>query len=408
MIASYQQELRKFATLLVFALPAMALTVKSGLGIVQLFMLLSLAFPQVRACYVPHFRTIAYIVVGFVGYFLISLFRMQFFGQSLNTLDGPSRLLFGLSCIGFVVGFKPSHRWFCWGLCVGAIGAGALALVQRLVFGIDRVDGFTHHPISFGDLSLATGLLALCTLSEFRGTRWIALPWLALMAGMLGSIFSGSRGGWLALPLVVWPLLIYGRALYGKAILWSLGFFLGLTVLAYIVPATGVAFRLAEAVSNVQGYMQSGDATTSVGIRLELWKASWLMFSEHPLMGVGRDQFENALQQLAAQGQLQMSPALNYSSSHNDMLHFLATGGLLDFSCLLLMYGAPAMFFVKILQQPSHPHQISALMGLVLVLSFIAFSLTDAMFWLMMPKVYYVMMTSVLIGFCLTAQELHD
>jgi O-antigen ligase len=371
-------------------------------------MLLSLALPQIRACYVRHFRTIAYILVGFVGYFLISLFRMQIFGQELKTLDGPSRLLFGLSCIGFVIYFKPSKRWFCWGLCLGAIGAGVLALVQRLVFGIDRVAGFTHHPISFGDLALAMGLMALCTLSVFRGTRWIALPWLALMAGMLASILSGSRGGWLALPIVAWPLLHYGRALYGKAIVWSFGFCLGLMVLAYVVPATGVAFRLAEAMSDVQGYIQNNDATTSVGIRLELWKASWLMFSEHPLIGVGRDQFDNALQQLAAQGALQISPALSYSSSHNDMLHFLATGGLLDFSCLLLMYGAPAMFFVRILQQPPDSRQISALMGLVLVLCFIAFSLTDVMFWLMMPKVFYVMMTSVLIGFCLTAQELHD
>lgn len=405
MIASYQRNLNKFAALLVFALPAMALSVKFGLGVVQLFMLLSLALPQVRAWYVQHFRTIAVIVVGFVGYFLVSLLRMQIFGQGFNTLDGPSRLLFGLSCIGFVAFFKPSQRWFCWGLCVGAIGAGILALVQRFVFHIDRVEGFTHHPISFGDLALAMGLMALCTLTEFRGTRWISLPWLAISAGILASLLSGSRGGWLALPVVAWPLLHYGRALHGKTMIWRLGFCLGFMVLVYAVPVTGVALRVAEAVSDVQGYIDFNDATTPVGIRLELWKASWLMFSEHPLIGVGRDQFDHALGQLAAQGRLQASPALNYSSSHNDTLHFLATGGILDFSCLLLMYGGPCLFFVKILRQKNDPRHMCALMGLVLVLCFIAFGLTDVMFWLMIPKVFYVMMTSVLIGFCLVTQE---
>jgi O-antigen ligase len=408
MIASYQWKPSQLAALIVFSLPAFALTAKFGLGLVQVCILLSLVLPQVRASYVRHFRTIALIVVGFVGYFLISLWRMQFFDQKLNTLDGPSRLLFGLSCIGFVAALKPARRWFCWGLCVGALGAGVIALVQRLVLDMDRAEGFTHHAITFGDLALAMGLMALCTLAEFRASRWAALPWLALMAGMLAAILSGSRGAWLALPLVAWPLWRYGRAIYGKAIIWAMWLCLAIVLLAYALPATGLASRLAEAVSNVQGYFSHNDATTSVGIRLELWKASWLMFSEHPLMGVGRDQFQNALHQLVAQGKLQTSPALNYSSSHNDMLHFLATGGLLDFGCLLLMYGGPYLFFVRILQQPANPHHITALMGLVLVLCFIAFSLTDVMFWLMIPKVFYVMMTSVLIGFCLTAQERHD
>lgn len=405
---------RDLPTWLLFALPATALITSFGLGLVQLWILLSLFSPAMRHWYARHFRTIALVISGFVAYFLVSAARLLIFEQGLRTLDGPSRLLFGLSCIGFVACWRPSLRHFYWGLCLGAIGAGILALLQRFVLHIDRVPGFTHHPITFGDLSLALGLLAMCTVTQFRGTRFAAMPWLGLLAGMLASVLSGSRGGWLALPLVLWPLLRYGRALYGKLLWQALLLCVGLVLLAYFVPATGVAGRVAEAVSDVRGYLDHQDATTSVGIRLELWKASWLMFTSHPWFGVGRDQFDVALHLLASQGMLQNSPALTYSSSHNDVLHFLATGGLLDFACLLLMYGGPLAFFVRVLRHSEaagpvpDAAQTPALMGLVLVMCFIAFGLTDVMFWLMMPKVFYVMMISVLTGYCMAAKELHD
>jgi O-antigen ligase len=402
------QGLPGFAACLLLLLPALALTTRFGMGLVQLCLLFSLLLPPVRAVYVRHFRILAPVLLAFTAYFLVSLWRFFAYQQNLLTLDGPSRLLFGLSCIGFVVCYKPPPRWFCLGLCLGAIGAAVIALVQRFGLGMERVDGFTHHPITFGDLALAQGLLALCTLSELRHTRWAALPWLALVSGLLVSVLSVSRGGWLALPLVAGPLWYYGRALYGRLIPLALATCLALAALAYAVPASGVAQRVQDAVSDVEGYWQHQDATTSVGIRLELWKASWLMFREHPWLGVGRSGFDDALQQLEQQGKLQNSPALTYSSSHNDSLHFLATGGLLDFSCLLLMYGAPLLFFVRVLQQPGPSRSAPALMGLVLVLCFLAFGLTDVMFWLMTPKMFYIMFTSVLIGLCLAQKENHD
>ena len=413
----------RFATLVMFLLPVMALTTSFGLVFTQLAILLGLTLASVRAAYVRHFRTIAAIVLAFAGYFLVSLWRYLAYKQGISTLDGPSRLLFGLSCIGFVVALRPSWRLFCLGLCIGVIGAGLLALVQRLVVGMERVDGYTHHPITFGDLALAMGLLAWCGRAELRPTRWAALPWLALAAGMLASILSASRGGWLALPLVLWPLLRYGfqgepgaQAHQGgqanqaraKTSLRALLAVLLALILAYFLPFTGVARRIGEAVSDVQAYLSHNDATTSVGIRLELWKASWRMFLDHPFLGVGRKGFDAALQQLAQQGFLQQSPALTYSSSHNDVLHFLATGGLLDFSCLLMMYAAPLLFFIRILRQAPSSAQNPALMGLVLVLCFIGFGLTDVMFWLMMPKVFYIMMISTLVGFCLVEKEMHD
>lgn len=394
---------RAAAGIVMFALPALALTTTFGMMLVQLLVLLSTAWlwrKGLSAFYAANASAIRLVFIAFVGYFLVSLARLLVFHQDLHMLDGPSRMMFALSCIGFVGFLRPPIRWFWLGLCIGTIGASAIGVWQWLALGMDRVEGFTHHPITFGDLSVAMGVMSLCAWSEFRNSRLAFLPVVAMLCGVLASIVSGSRGAWLGLLLVLLPLLRYGTAVHGKRLAYGVGAALAFSAVAYAVPATEIARRVNDAVSEVQRYTATRDATTHIGVRLDLWRASLMMIAEHPLIGVGRDEFHPALLELARQGRVQQSPALLYSSSHNDVLNTLATGGLVDFSFLMLMYGAPLTFFWKTLHSGA-ANSAPALAGLLLVICFIGFGLTDVMFWLMIPKSFYAMMVCALTGFCL-------
>ncbi|WP_181259213.1 O-antigen ligase family protein [Pseudoduganella armeniaca] len=389
-----------------FLLPALVLTTPDSMTVIQAIMLvavLAAGRAQWSAFWRLHARAVRWIGFGFGGYFLVSLLRLVVFDQPLRTLDGPFRLLLALSCIAFVCLYRPRQRWFWLGMCVGALGAGVVALVEWITTGVDRVEGFTHHAITFGDLAVAMGVMALCSLSEWRGGRWGWLPVAALVSGLAASVLSGSRGGWVGLLLVVPPLLHYGSAVHGRRIVYATLAVLALCVVAYFVPATSIERRTMDAVHEVQRWFAADDATTHVGVRLELWKGSWMMISEHPWLGVGRDNFFTALNALHAEGRLQGSPALEYSSSHNDLIHTLATGGVLDFSLLLVMYLAPLLFFLRVLAQPGSEARTAALAGMSLVVCYFGFGQTEVMFWLMMPKIFYGMMVCVLAGLCLTA-----
>jgi len=396
------------ASLLIFALPALALSTRYGSG-AMLALMLVLFFCFIKRGslqpYQEYWPTVGPVVLAITGYFLLSLARMVVDKQGLNTLDGPSRLLLGLSAIGTVYYLRPRARWFWLGLCIGTIAAAAIAIWQTAFQGLERAVGFTHHAITFGDLALAMGLMSLCGLSEFRNSRLAALPVIGLLCGLVASILSASRGGWLALLLVLIPLMRYGHDIHGKRLLVACGVALGLFAVALAIPATGVADRIMVAVHEVQRYYSANDATTSVGIRLELWKASWMMFSEHPWLGVGREAFPTALNAMAAAGRLQESPALIYSSAHNDILHTLATGGLVDFALLVAMYATPLLMFARLLNAPERGQRPLALAGMIVVLSFIGFGLTDVMFWLMAPKIFYIAMIGAIAALCLRAQE---
>ena len=387
-------------------LPATALT-SFGLHLTLLLVLLSLGLLVRRGLkdfHRTHARELRFIALGFGGYFLVSLLRMLWYGHPVSVMDGPSRLLFALACIAFVGILRPNIRLFWIGLCVGSIGAALIGGWQFLVLGEERVQGFTHHAITFGDLAVAMGVMSFCALSAFRGTRLAWLPPLALLCGVLAAVFSGSRGAWLGLLLVLWPMLKYGSRMHGKAMRYVVGLVLLACAAGYLLPQAGIARRVADAVSDIERYYSVHDASTNVGIRLELWKASGMMIADHPLLGVGRDEFRPALLALEREGRLQKTMALEFSSAHNDVLNTLATGGLVDLVFLLLMYGAPLVFFSRMLHRGPPAAAAPALAGMLLVICFIAFGLTDAMFWLMMTKVFYATMACVLAGFCLAAQ----
>jgi ADP-heptose:LPS heptosyltransferase/O-antigen ligase len=399
---------RVLANVVAFSLPALVLTSANGMSVMQLPILLALVVlgrQGMFAFYAAHRRALWPIGLGFGGYFLVSLLRFLVFGDGLHALDGPSRMLFALSCIGFVGYLRPRIRWFWFGLCFGAIGAAVVAINESIVSGTERVAGFTHHPISFGDLAVAMGVLALCSQSEFRRGRWAPLPIIALLCGLVATVLSGSRGAWLGLLLSAVPMFSYGARVHGRRFAYAFALALALGAVAYFVPVSGIERRLGDAVVELRRYGADGAGTSSIGIRLELWKASLMMIAEHPWLGVGRDGFAAALHALVDQGRMRPSLALLYSSSHNDVLHVLATGGLLDLVFLLLMYVAPLRFFMGALKGE---RQGPALAGIALVVAFIGFGLTDVMFWLMIPKVFYAMMVCTLIGFCLIGDDAPD
>ena len=393
-----------WAPCLTFLLPFLSLTVKDGVHIAQAALVLAALRLRHRGwagVYVDHARALRWVLAGFGGYFLVSLARLLVWHQSPHTLDGPLRLLLALGGIGVIACLKPDVRWFWLGLCTGTIGAALVAAVQRFAFGIDRVPGFTHHPITFGDLAVAMGAMSLCALAGPPRARLAWLPVLAMVAGVFAAVLSASRGAWLGLLLVLPLLLRGGGRMHGRRLWYGAALVLAACLAAYLVPGSGVARRVGEAVSDVDRYVAAHDANTNVGVRLELWKASLMMIADHPWLGVGRDAFHATLQTLAAQGRIGHSLALDYSSSHNDLLHTLATGGIVDASFLLLMYAGPLLFFRHVLAHSDGERAALGLAGLALVVCFIGFGLTDVMFWLMIPKVFYATLVCVIIGFCL-------
>ena len=286
--------------------------------------------------------------------------------------------------------------FFIWnGLVIGSIVAAGVAIYdvwltdspRYWMHGDLRAMGIAH-PILFGDLALVMGCMSMAGLGWFKQrANWqIALPFIALLCGLLASVLSIARGGWLAVPFLIILFFWYIKSLFSfrqktiSAVLLLL--FFGLV---YVLPQTGVSRQVDRTMTSLQQYSDSEITSTkrgtSVGTRLEMWQASWEMFTENPLLGVGWGHYQEQAQLQVDQG-LRNRVAAAFDHPHSEYFLALASGGVIGIAALMLLFLMPALLFVKYIKQgkTTDIRQL-ALAGLVLIVAYMAFGISEPMLY---------------------------
>lgn len=377
---------------LLFAFPASVLVI-SDIGSVFFFLLALLGLatllsPGTRAPLPRDVKLIFYAMLVFVAVAVLSYLIVDMSEISLKKLGRYARFLLLIPIFYLLrrVRVPPQALWY--GCGVGAIVAGFAAMDQvwwHLLFeASDRATG-SVHPIIFGDMALLLGVLSLAGLSYFwqQGRALITLPILAALLGLLASFLSASRGGWLALPAFAVLFAWYGQR-HLQIRLWHYAAVATMLVIivmtAYLVPQTGVQARIAEAVHEVSDYFTYRAAETSVGARLEMWKAAWRIFRDHPLFGSGLgDGYVAAKQALIDNGDADLILA-EFDHPHSEYLAALATRGLIGLSALLVLFIAPARVFFLWTRDGAGQQRAAGFGGLILMIAFMHFSITGDTF----------------------------
>jgi O-antigen ligase len=342
------------------------------------------------------------IVLALLASLALAAASLVLTGFEPSFFEAPCVQMLAVGLIGLVGLTRPDAAAFWPGVFTGAIGAAAIAVYQRFGLGAPRAEGF-HMAIVFGDIAMALGLMALASIERFVGTRRALLPYAAFLAGAAASVLSGSRGGWIALLFSFLPLYAYGKPAMKRGVKAIVAVSAALFLAGYFVPETNIRQRVSDAVNEVAEYHADGQAATSVGARFEMWKAAWILFREHPVTGVGRANFHQALNDLADAGRIS-DAVRTFRHAHNEMINALATGGLIGGLALAFLYAAPMAFFVRCLRRDDATRPY-ALAGLLLVLSFIDFGLTQVMFAHHVSAAFYALAVCLLAGLCIMLEQ---
>lgn len=130
-------------------------------------------------------------------------------------------------------------------------------------------------------------------------------------------------------------------------------------------------------------------ADTSVGQRLAMWRAAWMLFLSHPLLGVGTGAYQPSTDRLIAEGKI-MPTIASYDHPHNDYLNALASAGIVGFLVLLAVLLLPAWFFIRAVCSGDRVTHALGLGGLFTVIGFAIYALTDVVFLHNMMIIWYV------------------
>jgi O-antigen ligase len=273
--------------------------------------------------------------------------------------------------------YKPHANWFWAGLAIGAIGATALSGYQSIALGM-RAGGYTH-PIQFGNIALLFGVLCLVRgMVVFEWSRFNALLWLGFFSGLAASVWSQTRGGWLALVLIfVWVLANatkqWAPVKRGAA---ALAIFVSLVV-PTLQPEGVVQSRIAVAVTEFNAFFETGQQDTSVGARLAMWKLGVQGVAQAPVFGQGDKGWLQTRDAAIADGRLSSFSA-GFTHLHNEYLNVAFKRGLVGLALYLAMFLVPMLMFFKPYLHDSRPDvRALAMAGMVTPMMFMDFGLTQ-------------------------------
>lgn len=289
-----------------------------------------------------------------------------------------------------------------WSLLFGAI-VGSLMLIYIVLspsLGRGAVSDFggRYNAVGFADLTIFFGLASLLTL-PWTLSRWPRLEAALKLAAVPLSIYavwvSQTRSSWALLVIFgVVYLLTKRRWTRRTKLLFLTGLVLVMTAVAAISWQSKDS-RWKKVISDLDRY-EHHDRDTSVGIRIQLWKASWLMFQESPLVGVGVPSFRSELAKLEQQGVVTEEVSIGYGEPHNDMLGALAGYGLLGLLSILALYLIPAAIFWRRSASDDPVVHVGSQIGLLFCLGYFVFSLSEMMFRNMRSVPIYALTVVVL------------
>ncbi|MDD0811219.1 O-antigen ligase family protein [Curvibacter sp. RS43] len=391
------------SSLAAFALPALSLCLPSGYSWGATLLLFA-SLLTVRHWWhrPPDWAQLRWLVAALVFMGLDWLVDAVISQGSWRGLDKPLKYFLALPCLFFVLRYPPRPRALWAGLAVGASLSGLVSLYQYLVQGMWRTEGFTNA-IQYGNLSLLMAVMCLVGAmmwpEEPRRLAWRLALGVGMVLGLVASLLSQARGGWLSL-LFILPVLVFlvRRYIPLKRLLLAMAA-LGLS-LVVLVGALGptLVHRLELAVDEVRQYETTGHSDNSVGQRLAHWKAAWHMGLQRPLLGWTQAGYEQEKHRMVAAGE---APAavLVYGHAHNEFLDVFAKRGLLGLFSVLGLYGSVLwLFWPRCDQALSPERQGLQLAALMMPLAYLGFGLTQAFLGHNSGTMFYLFMSLLMYG----------
>ena len=312
-------------------------------------------------------------------YFLIALFFIILHGDKFKLIDNPLRAFLFLSVIIFVIYTKIKFDVLLYSIPVGSFVAGLVALYQYYVLHLPSAF-WEQMKIQSGDIAMSLGLFSFIIalyLFDIKKNRFALVTAIAGLFGVLASVLSFARGGWVGVPLIFVFVLYMYRNMISKKLLSAV-------VLSILVGGISLSTneqfvgRILDVKNNLSHYSQNSK-DGSIGARLDMWKMGVDAFIEHPISGWSLKALDEYKKSLADKGIVSREFTV-YSHLHNQFIDELAKKGILGGVAILGIFLVPLCSFYR--KQKKFPNnkklKLLTTLGIIHVLSTMSYCLTQA------------------------------
>lgn len=385
-------------SLVTFLAPAASVNLPSVLyysAVALVFLSLAAMFINIESHALTGLETI--MIATWVAYPLFTAVDLWLrTGWNWIEFQEPSRFLLVLPIFLLVrkVGF--SSQVLGWGIFTGAVVAGVYGVYQKQWLGVYRSGGGTSGSIAaFGDISLILGVMCVAMFQPLwsKDKRWLVVAFLGLLLGVLASLVSGTKGGWMSIPLLCWVAVdLLEKPNYRKRFLVMGVFFVTALLIWFFVPF--IQQRLGVMGTAIYEYFSNGViADGSAGMRLALWHSASLIFLDNPLFGTGPGTYFDQKLIYVASGQIP-AQAQMFAGPHSQFFNSIYESGIFGPVMVYSIYGSFIWFCRAHLAQSKG----LATAGLLMAIGFIDFGMVEVIWDINNAGVFFTIMMVLIAG----------
>jgi len=345
---------------------------------------------------------------------LITVFVVQNLhgNYMISRYDAPSRYLLGVIILLAIIAYKPNIKTlFLIFISLTPIVTYFLIPFVPKTFWSTQVDRLSNHfidPLIFGYVSLLLGTLS--AINWFYSSNKISVKSFVYLFGAVSgaylSLRSGSRTGWLALPIIFF-LFIFLDSRFGnlnKILLSSI-----LTVIIGMASynlSNVVKNRVDSMAAEISAYKWNEVTDdSSIGYRISWARIGLYYFSIHPLVGWNEKDLrsninDDFISSFSSQSSREELIAVGF---HSDYFSRLVRYGILGIFSLFMLFAAPLIFFWCYRQ--NHQVLIFTRLGIAYVIFQAIGSLTYHILDFKFMASFYSMMIAVLVGLIINNKD---
>ena len=353
----------------------------TALLVLSILFLCYLLYKRVSFLEVVKQNKAIFVVTTF--YFLVSLFFIFFHEEKIKLIDNPLRAFLFLSVIVFIVYSSVKFDVLLYSIPLGSFISGVVALYQYYILSLESAF-YNQMKIQSGDIAMSLGLFSfviafhLLDINKHK-KKLVALVILFGIFGVLASLLSFARGGWVGIPILLLILIFLYRHLLSKKLL-LLGGITFLCIISVVLTVNNkFVNRLSEAQYELKLYLSGDDKVSSIGERLDMWKIGSKAFLEHPISGWSLKELDYYKKDLSDKN-IVTKASISFSHLHNQFIDESVKKGIVGGVAILGVFFLPLYVFYTKQKNKQNNKRIKFIttLGIVHILSTMSYCVTQA------------------------------
>ena len=327
--------------------------------------------------------------------------------------DSPARFCLAIPVLIFAVRTKfdaSKFLQFAFPAALAITLAQQYLVVQPMLWGTTRMATYFADPLVFGYVSMTFGLVTAVSINLLgKDDRLVvAFKLVGALAGFYLSIGSGSRTGWMAIPMVLAVWAYQHRS--SKKLAQVAGVVAASSLISAVIYLTSstVHPRIDLIFNEIMTYPLTGIAPdNAVGSRITFLRVAWDLFFQNLWAGLGDTRFEQFPVPQKIHGYASdkaLYTAFN-SGFHNEIVTNAIRSGIFGLASSVALFAVPFIVFAARLKSRQRSSKANAVIGVTLVICMFVSSLSTEVLDLKFMASFYALMVALLCGSALAHHE---